>query len=347
MSHMPARDLFATISPLRPLWRRGLAAIGLALSLGGAAAAACTGESLRDRLSPAQEQTLAAAIAATPYAEGLIFRAERDGQVVTLMGTLHVHDARIDALAARALPHLQDAGLALFEMTPEDEGRLAQAILSDPALIRLPAGQDLARMLPPATWAEVSGLLQERGLPPAMASGMQPWFLANLVAIPTCALGAAQAGQTGVDHALMAAAEDNAIPMAALEPWDSVLTIFDAMTFDDQVDFLQLSLVAPEVQDALFVAMTDGYFAGRIAEIWEMNTIALDFMPGVDADSGIDMLLQNKMLDARNHAWLPVIEEAAARHGNIFVGAGAAHLPGNEGLLALMAGRGWQITRLE
>ena len=339
---------------LRPavesLWRRGLAVLGLSGAFGllaGTAFAACTGESLRDRLSPAQEDRLAAAIAATPYPEGLLWQAERDGQQVTLMGTLHVFDDRITPLADSALPYLQNAGLALFEMTPEDEGRLAQAVIADPAMVRLPAGQTLETLLPPATWETVSDLLTARGVPPAVASGMQPWFLANLVAIPTCALGAAQAGQTGVDHALMAAATANGIPMAALEPWDSLLTIFDEMTFDDQVDFLQLSLVAPDVQDALFVAMIDGYFAGRIAEVWEMNTIALDFMPGVDADNGIDMLVQDKILDARNHAWVPVIEEAAARHGTIFVGAGAAHLPGHAGLLTLMAERGWDIRRLD
>lgn len=307
---------------------------------------ACSGPSLLDQLSPEQEARLARSVAATPYGEGLIWEARRDEAVITLMGTLHIWDPRVEEVAAMALPALSTAKLALFEMTPADEGRLASAIAKDPTLVSLPEGDRLPALLGDEVWGELRTVLQARGIPPEALTHLQPWFIANLVAIPTCAMSALQAGQNGVDHALMAAAISQGIPLAALEPWDSVLRIFGGMEMDDQIAFLRLSLGAPDLQDALLVAMIDGYFAGRVAEVWELNTIALDFIPELADDSGIDNLLQVEMLDRRNHDWLSVITEAAARHGAIFVGAGAAHMPGQEGLLQLLSDEGWTITPL-
>ena len=309
-------------------------------------APACTGESLRDRLSPEQARRLAETVAATPYAEGLLWEARRGAEVITLMGTLHVWDPRVAEVTAAARPALTGAKLALFEMTPADEGRLAGAIASDPSLVSLPPGQRLPALLGPEVWSDVQDVLQTRGMVPDSLTHLQPWFLANLVAIPSCAMTAMQAGRNGVDHALMAEALAAGIPLAALEPWDSVLRIFGTMALEDQITFLRLSLVAPDLQDALFVAMIDGYFAGRVAEVWELNTIALDFIPELAGDPDLDALLQVEMLDARNHDWIPVISDAAATHGQIFVGAGAAHLPGDDGLLSLLAAEGWTITRL-
>lgn len=306
----------------------------------------CNGPSLLAQLSPDQEARLQASVAATPYAEGLLWEARRGDAVVTLMGTLHVWDPRIDALIATARPALTHAQLALFEMTPTDEGRLAAAIANDPTLVSLPDNQRLPDVLDPETWNDVQAALRSRGMPPGSLTHLQPWFLANLVAIPSCAMTALQAGQNGVDHALMAAAIAAGVPLAPLEPWDSVLRIFGKMALDDQIAFLRLSLVQPDLQDALFVAMIDGYFAGRVAEIWELNTLALDFIPELAQDSDLNTLLQIEMLDARNHDWLPVITQAAATHKTIFVGAGAAHLPGDDGLLSLLAADGWTITRL-
>ena len=53
------------------------------------------------------------------------------------------------------------------------------------------------------------------------------------------------------------------------------------------------------------------------------------------------------LLDDRNAAWVPVIEAASARAPRLVVAAGAAHLPGEKGILAALAARGWTVEPLD
>jgi uncharacterized protein YbaP (TraB family) len=55
---------------------------------------------------------------------------------------------------------------------------------------------------------------------------------------------------------------------------------------------------------------------------------------------------RERMIDARNRNWIPKIERDV-RSGHVyFVVAGAAHMGGPNGVLALLRGRGYQIEQL-
>ena len=56
-------------------------------------------------------------------------------------------------------------------------------------------------------------------------------------------------------------------------------------------------------------------------------------------------LVDRAMISSRNAAWIPVLEAEAA-HGPILAAFGALHLPGDTGVLNLLAQRGWTVTAL-
>lgn len=308
-------------------------------------AAGCEGESLADHLSPAQEAELVARIEATPHPRGLVWQAERDGAQITLIGTIHVWDARLDALAADVAPLLDGADLALFEMTESEQAALMEHMAHDPSLTTI-QGPGLNETLAPEEWEALAKAAREHGIPPFVASRMRPWLLATTLATPACAMEAMQQGLMGLDFMLMDHAGAAGVPIAALEPWDTVLGLFDALGPEGEITLLRSTLVAPELEEQMFVAMLDGYFARDVAGIFEMNRIAMQESGTEDALALMERA-EEALIAARNRAWLPVIETAAQPGSRIVVAAGAGHLPGEEGLLSLLERTGWVVRRLD
>jgi uncharacterized protein YbaP (TraB family) len=327
--------------------RLPLALTAALVALPVAAAAECGGPSLTDRLDPAQRARLDAAVAAVPHPEGLIWEAVRDDDRIVLVGTMHVWDARLDAVFDLVAPYLAEADHALFEMTATEQGQLMQALADDPSLTVITHGPTLPELLDATTWDMLSEAAREHGIPPFMAAKMQPWFLATTLSMPVCAMTAMTEGRLGLDFMLMDRAAEIGVETSALEPWDTLFSLFEEASLEDQIDLLRLSLVAPDLQDEMFVAMLDGYFAARVAEVWELNRIALDFMPELTDGAAFMDETEDALLTGRNHDWIPVIESATAGHDTLFVAVGAAHLPGEDGVLQLLEDRGWTISRLD
>jgi uncharacterized protein YbaP (TraB family) len=57
--------------------------------------------------------------------------------------------------------------------------------------------------------------------------------------------------------------------------------------------------------------------------------------------------MEQMLLIDRNTAWIPVIDAAVTGHQNAVVAVGAAHLPGESGILNLLEQDGWTISRLD
>lgn len=317
--------------------------------LAGTAVAACDGPSLFDTLSPDDRATLDARVAETPYPEGIFWRAKRDGLTVTLVGTMHISDPRLEPVFARAQPLLEQADLLLVEMTRFDQVAMQDALARDPSLMFLTDGPTLPEQLDDATWDRVAEALRDRGIPPFVAAKFRPWFLSLMLATPACAMEGMASPEAGLDFMMMDAAATLGLPQQALEPWDTLFTIFESGTEEEQLDALRASIIDPELQEQSFVATIDGYFSGDIARVWELGRLTADDMPGTTPEEAAAMFaeFEEMLLLRRNRAWVDVIETAAAEHGEVMVAAGAAHLPGEEGVLNLLAGRGWTIARLD
>lgn len=324
------------------------AAAMVCLATASPAAALCEGPSMLDRLTPEARAELDARVEAMPFSRGLMWQAERDGRLVTLVGTMHVHDPRLDAIAARVEPMLDEVDMLLLEVTPAEERRMQGALGRDPSLMFLTEGPTLPEMLDEPTWTMLADAARARNIPPFMAAKFRPWFLMLSLATPACAMAHAGNGQEGLDFALMDAAEERGLAMRALEPWDTLFTVLETGTMEEQLDFLRMGVLDPALQEEMFVTMLDGYFAGEVGMVWELGRVSLDFIPGVDPQEADALFaeMEERLLTARNLAWIPVIEEAAAAHERVMVAAGAAHLPGEKGVLALMEARGWTITPL-
>lgn len=327
---------------------RFAAATTLFAMLGLPAAAACVGDSYLDNMTGAQKAQLSASVADMPFAQGLMWTATKGADTLTILGTMHIHDPRLEDIRQKVATAVQTADLVMLEATPQEEARLQELVTTDPGRLFIIDGPTLPERLDEETWQMVADAATQRGIPSFMAAKMQPWYLSLTLAIPVCAITEMMSGVVGLDKMIIQDATDAGVPLKAVEPFTTVFDLFQGQTIDAQIDMLRVSLLAPDLQQQMFVAMLDLYFAQDVGRLWHMSQIAILDMPGLDPVAGMAMFaeMQTALLDRRNQNWIPVILDATKDNDDIVVAVGAAHLIGDQGILRLLENEGWRITRL-
>lgn len=329
--------------------RKLLTAITLLTTIGLPAAAACTGESYLDQISPAQRAELDTVVSQMPYAEGLVWQATKGDDTITVVGTMHIYDPRLEPLRDRLQARVTEADLVMLEATPEEEAKLQELIATDPGRLFIVDGPTLPEMLDDDTWQLIADAASQRSIPPFMAAKMQPWYLSLMLAIPSCAMDDMVSGARGLDQMIIDDAEAAGVPMQAVEPMTTLFDLFKDDSITEQVDMLRLNLMSPDIQRPMFVAMLDRYFAEDVGRLWELSRIAMAEVPGITAEEGAAVFaeMQDALLDTRNRNWIPVILDATEAHDDIVLAVGAAHLIGETGVLQLLENDGWTITQAE
>ncbi|MEL6839069.1 MAG: TraB/GumN family protein [Pseudomonadota bacterium] len=313
------------------------------------AAAQCVGASYLDQLSPDKQAALRASADAMPFSEGTLWTAMRDSDTITVIGTMHIYDPRLDPIYDQIKDEVAAADLVMLEATPKEEAELQDLIVTDPDLLFITEGPTLPALLDEETWGLIANAASDRGIPGFMAAKMQPWYLSLVLSIPPCATQDMLAGDLGLDHMISEGAQAAGVPMQALEPVTTLFDLFQDSPLDEQIDMLMVNLSSPEIQQQMFVAMLDSYFAQDVGTLWEMSRISMTELPGIDEATATEMFAQieDSLLIQRNRNWMPVIAEAVAEHDDLVVAVGAAHLIGTEGILQFLQDDGWTLTRME
>ncbi len=309
--------------------------------------ASCDGQDLRETLTAGEMTLLDARLAETPYPEGNHWRATRKDEVLHLIGTLHLSDQRLDAPVAHLTPVVAGAGRLLLEMTQTEEAELEQALATRADMLLLP-DTTLPELLPEADWQLLSEALRLRGMPPFMAAKMRPWYVSMLLAVPPCMADQMQE-QTGLDKRLAGIARENGVPTRALEPFDTAFTAFADMPLDTQILMIRSALASPETNEDLFETLLSAYFAethGAGQIILEVLSPRLTTLSDAE-NARIFTAMDDALLKRRNRAWIPVILDALEEtEGHVVAGFGAAHLAGENGVLALLEAEGFTLQRL-
>lgn len=314
--------------------------------LAGPALAECGGTDLIAALPTDDRAALRAEAAEHAYSEGLLWQAKKDGRVIHLVGTMHVHDPRHDATMSRVEPWLDDAEHIFLELGDGDEARLQRMVAEQPELAFITEGPTLPDLLGEEDWNRLRAALSERGVPGFLAAKMKPWMAMANLAITSCDLENLKSGLRGLDAMIIEAAAEAGKPAEALEPLDTALKLFAAFTQEEQLDMLRLGL-AQQAKDSADQAatLTEAYFREEIQLIWEFSLRQMRAQPGLtpeDLASQIDRF-ETVMVTARNTAWMDPI---LAADGPTLVAVGAMHLPGEQGLLRQLERAGYAITRL-
>ncbi|VCU59392.1 GumN family protein [Tritonibacter mobilis] len=258
---------------------------------------------------------------------------------------MHLNDPRHDALVAHMTPAIEQADAVLLEVNREDKARLNRALAETPSMVFITDGPTLIDRLPQEDWQHIAAQASAAGIPPFMAAKMRPWFLSLSLSVPQCARTIKDVTD-GLDAKLMQVAEAADVPTLSLEDPLRLFQMLDAAPLEEQVEELRSYIAMMGVGPDDFYTMVESYFDGEVQEYTLLQLkqflTAEGEIPVAERQAQLDELLET-LLYQRNRDWIPVIE--ATEGARLVIAIGAAHLPGDQGVLALLEAEGYQIER--
>lgn len=311
--------------------------------------AACTGTDLLAQMDAPDRKALYARADSQPNAQGLLWRAERGDEVIHIMGTLHTADSRHEKNMTILAPLIERADTILLEMGDGDEKRLQARMAREPGLAFIIEGPTLPDLLSAAEWDQLRAAMTKRGVPGFMAAKMQPWMAMITLGMSACVFRQTAEGKRGLDQMIIERANMLGNPAQALEDYDTSMYLFTEYDTAEVMDMLRLTLALEDIDpDAQYSTLVEAYFREDVRVIWEFGIAQTLANPQGMSETEIlaeYARLEDTMMTRRNLAWMDRIYEASAK-GEVFVAAGALHLPGAFGVLNLLEQAGFSLTRL-
>jgi uncharacterized protein YbaP (TraB family) len=274
----------------------------------------------------------------------LLWKVSDADNSLYLLGSFHMLQPDDYPLSADVDGAFADAEAVLFEMSPEEMASPTLALQMGQAAIRTD-GTRLDSQLPEAlqaqlqAWGEARApVLQAQGMAPAMLQMFEPWFVALTVGM----VDMVQAGfrpELGLDQHFAKAAQAAGKDTAGLETAQQQIDFLDGMDPAEQVQYLSESLdAAGEGSDEL-ERLHAAWRNGDAQRVWDIA--------GAEMQARYPKLYQRINVQ-RNDAWLPRLESRLAAPGedDTLVVVGALHLLGDDGLVAKLRARGYQVERI-
>lgn len=310
--------------------------------------APCGGKNLLDGLArndPSLLENIRDEARAVPNGKGLLWKVEKDGAPPSwLFGTMHMTDPRVVELPERADEAFGGSTTLVIETTDIlDQSAMTAAMFQHPELTMFTGKTSLTDLLSDEEEETVRTALEKRGVPLDSVKKMKPWMLVSLVALPACEMQRKSAGKPVLDVLLANRAKKDGKAVKGLE---SVTEQFEAMAslpmevhVRGLVDTLKLGDKADDVVETMIVL----YEKGETGMFWPLFNAVL---PSSEGDTSGYAEFEEAIVKARNRTMLkrakPIIDA-----GDAFIAVGALHLPGSQGLVALLRDAGYTVTAVD
>ena len=281
----------------------------------------------RERLSQAAGEV--------PYGRGLLWRVDwRDLPPSYVFGTMHSKDPKVTRLPKPVAAAFETASSLTIEMvhTPEVDSAAERAV-------KIPGGN-----VEPSVGAERLGHIRAAGarygLHLQALRQFKPWALYVLFSLPPAEI---RNSRPTLDFALQGSAEQRGIPVYGLESVEEQLAAFEDLDPSFQVALLDEALAENWRVDCWWQTLMEAYLSRELGSY----TLMTEEMTAIDDPlyrAQVDQLVR-ELLDERNAR---MVERMAPRltEGDAFIAVGALHLPGERGILNLLAERGYRIFRV-
>ena len=270
---------------------------------------------------------LQAGAAEIPFSKGILFRVEQAGASPSyLFGTFHSEDQRVVHLPPPVRKALEDADRVVLELKLDGASTMAAVT----AMIYTD-GRDLAKVLDPELYRRVVAAAGERQIPEVAVRHYKVWALAMLLTMPPTRTG------EFLDQLLARFARLNGKEVVGLETATEQLALFEDLPEADQIQMLKDVLNNLGDLPKMYEELLHAYLERDLGRLMEINE---DYSASENPE--LEQRFQKRLIDDRN---LRMVERLLPllRKGRLFVGVGALHLPGENGVLRLLERHGYRV----
>ena len=263
-----------------------------------------------------------------------MWRVEGGDNEVFLLGSVHLLRSGDHPIPSVIYSAYEEAETLIMEMDMDDVDVIeAQALITELGLIR--DGNTLRDLMGPGGWAQAEALAARADLPLAMLAGSKPWLAAITVEqLMLTRIGFDPAYGIESHMADRAAADEKEI--LGLESMRQQLEFLDNMSLESQRALLLQSLEESADLGTIMDELVAAWRHGDV-EFLEQNMLAqIRRHPE----------LFETIVVERNRDWVARIEELLGERDDYLMIVGALHLIGDEGVPALLTGRGHDVTQM-
>lgn len=275
---------------------------------------------------------LCALLSVSASAETSLYEITKGDQKIYLGGTIHVLRSSDYPLPAEFEQAYENANILVLETdmkkasSPEFGQQMAQAFMYRD-------GKNLSQDLQPKLWRELQKFADDRQLPLGQMSIFKAMFVSLTLSVAEMQRKGFGVGQ-GVDSYFYQKAILSGKATQELETTDEVLAQLQSLADMDANVVIKSTLRDIRKMDQALEKAVGYWRKGELEQL--------------DKEMAADMRnetpeIYEKLLIARNQAWLPKIEQMFASPEVELVLVGSLHLSSKDGLLAHLEKRGYKI----
>ncbi len=253
------------------------------------------------------------------------------GEKAWLFGTIHALPEPVVWKSAKVEAAMKGANLLVLEVASILSTSKTEAAFA--SMAQSPGLPPLAQRVPADLRDDLARELRSSGYRGGDIDYYETWAAMLM-------LQQAGSSRTKADSA-------NGIDRALAKDWNGEVDEFEGATaqfriFDTLPEPLQRALLAATLRDAPELDER----TKELQQAWMKGD--LDFIArSVDQDFAGQPELRATLLTKRNDDWLKHLEALLSAGASPFIAVGAAHLAGKDGLPAMLAAKGYKVTRLQ
>ncbi|HLA55730.1 MAG TPA: TraB/GumN family protein [Flavobacterium sp.] len=262
--------------------------------------------------------------------KSLLWKVSGNGlkQPSYLYGTIHATcDATLDKVTLTALDNTKQLYLEMDMDDPTLQSNMMAGMM-------MKDGKTMQSMVSAADFKTLDDYVKEKlGFSAVMLNTIKP-FLVSAMFLPSLM----DCPMQSVEEELMAVSHTQKEEVYGLETAADQLAVFDAIPYQAQMDELMEGVKNKFADDKSEMA--------KMNEIYKSKDINAMLDLTKESENDITSKYQDDLLNNRNKNWIPKIE-AAAKEKPTFFGFGAGHLAGENGVIALLRKKGYDVEAVK